>query len=133
MYFFPKTEEQALAEGYSWSDREDIVYKTSKLANSLPEKIADTNEDILNEIIGCENCRNGYRIVQGELNLLRKMNLPIPHECPKCRENKRFTRMTKPKLYNRNCMKCKADIYTPYAPDRPEIVYCVKCYQAEFL
>ena len=133
MHFFPKTKEQALTEGYSWSDREDTVYKTSKLANSLPEKIADTNEDILNEIIGCENCRNGYRIVQGELNLLRKMNLPIPHECPKCRENKRFTRMTKPKLYNRNCMKCKADIYTPYAPDRPEIVYCVKCYQAEFL
>ena len=133
MYFFPKAEEQALAEGYNWSNKEDMVYNITKPVDSLPDKILDTNDDILNEVIGCKNCSKGYKIVHGELNLLRKMNLPIPHECPKCRENKRFDKMTKPKLYNRNCMKCKANIYTPYAPDRSEIVYCVKCYQGEFL
>ena len=130
--FFPKTKEQALAEGYSWSDKKDNFYKSSINADSLPEKISDTDEIILNEIIECENCKNGYRIVQGELGLLRKMGLPLPHECPKCREARRFNRMTKPKLYNRTCAKCSVDIYTPYAPDRPEIVYCVKCYQQEF-
>ena len=31
--------------------------------------------------------------VKGELDLLRKLNLPVPHECPKCRENKRFERI----------------------------------------
>jgi hypothetical protein len=133
MKFFPKTKEKALTEGYSWSDREDTVYQTSKLAKFLPEKIIDTKDDILSEVIECENCKRGYKIAQGELNLLRKMNLPIPHECPKCRENKRFARLNKPKLYNRTCAKCDANIYTPYAPDRPEIVYCVKCYQGEFL
>lgn len=132
MRFFKKTKEQALEEGYGWSDMKDTLHKVSKLADSLPDKIIDTSEDILNEIIECQNCKRGYKIVQGELNLLRKMNLPVPHECPKCRENRRFDRMTKPIFYNRTCSKCGADIYTPYSPDRPDIVYCVKCYQEEF-
>jgi hypothetical protein len=132
MRFFPKTKEQAIKEGFAWSDREDTVYSVSKPATSLPEKIIETGEDILKEVIGCENCGNGYRIVQGEYDLLRKMNLPVPHECPKCRENRRFSRMNKLGMYHRTCDKCNINIYTPYAPDRPEIVYCVKCYQGEF-
>ena len=130
--FFSKTKEEALKEGYSWSDKEDTIYKTTKKANSLPNKIDDTGEDILNEIIECENCKRGYKITKGELNLLRKMNLPIPHECPKCRENKRFERMTKPKMYHRTCAKCNANIYTPYSSLDSKIVYCIKCYQQEF-
>ena len=75
--------------------------------------------------------RDRYKIIAIEYELLRKMNLPIPRECPKCRENKRFSRMTMPGLYNRNCAKCNTEVRTPYAPGRPEIVYCEKCYQQE--
>jgi hypothetical protein len=132
MRFFQKTKEQVIKEGYGWENTEGTVYKISKKANFLLEKIADTGEDILNEVIECENCGKGYKIVQGEYDLLRKINLPIPHECPRCRESRRFARLNKPGLYNRICAKCNADIYTPYAPERPEIVYCVKCYQQEF-
>ncbi|MCM2338994.1 MAG: hypothetical protein NDI62_00875 [Burkholderiales bacterium] len=133
MRFFPKTKEEALREGYSWSDKEDTFHESSFGADFLPEKIIDTDESILGKIIECEKCKNGFKIVKGELDLLHKINLPVPHLCPKCRENERFERMTKPKMYNRKCMKCNIDIYTPYSPDRPEIVYCVKCYQQEFV
>lgn len=133
MRFFPKTKEEALAEGYSWSDEESLLPASTIKAVALPDTITETNDSILDEIIECADCKRAYKIVQGELGLLRKMGLPLPHECPKCRENKRFARMTKPKLYHRNCDKCEAPIYTPYAPDDPRIVYCVKCYQAEFL
>ncbi len=78
------------------------------------------------------SCKRGYKIIQGELELLRKIGLSIPQECPKCRETRRFTRMNRPGMYHRVCAKCNVNIYTPYAPDRPEIVYCVKCYQQEF-
>ncbi len=101
-------------------------------SEALPQTIAETSESILQEIIECMSCKRSYKIVQGELDLLRKMNLPIPHECTKCRESRRFTRMNRPGMYHRNCDKCKKEIYTPYYPDRPEIVYCVKCYQQEF-
>ena len=132
MRFFPKTKEQALLEGYTWDDTENPNNKFTIKAESLPDTILETTESILQEVIECFSCGRGYRIVQGEFDLLRKMNLPVPHECPKCRENKRFARMTKPKMHNRTCMKCNVDIYTPYAPEDPKIVYCVKCYQQEF-
>ncbi len=133
MRFFPKNKEEALKEGYSWEEEEVKEYKTSVDSSFLPDTIKETDESILNETIKCSTCIRGYKIAKGEFDLLRKMNLPIPHECPRCRENKRFNRMNKPGMYNRTCAKCSTDIYTPYAPDRPEIVYCVRCYQQEFL
>ncbi len=133
MRFFPKTKEQALSMGYTWDDKENPSPESTIKASDLPETIKETDDSILNEIIECGNCRRSYKIVQGELNLLRKMGLPVPHECPKCRENARFARMTKPKMYHRSCAKCGDAIYTPYPPDDPRIVYCVKDYQAEFL
>ncbi|MGH7249607.1 MAG: hypothetical protein ACREGC_01400, partial [Minisyncoccia bacterium] len=133
MLFFPKTKEQALADGYSWEEYENPTHPATLKASAIPDTLNDTNESILDEVLECANCGRGYKIVKGEFDLLRKMNLPVPHECPKCRENKRFARMTKPKMYHRNCMKCNAPIYTPYAKEEPKIVYCVKCYQQEFM
>lgn len=134
MRFFPKTKEEAISLGCEWSDIENPNHTTTLDASSLPDTIDNTDDSsILKEIIGCANCGRAYRIVEGELNLLKKMNLPIPHECPKCRENKRFERMNLIKLYKRNCMKCGIDINTPYSTSRSEIVYCAKCYQQEFI
>ncbi len=132
MRFFPKTKEQALIEGYYWGETENLGYPISIKSSSLPDTIKETSELILNETIGCSVCNRAYKITKGEIDLLRKMNLPLPHECPKCRENKRFSRLNLPKLYKRICAKCKKEINTAFSPDHPEIVYCVKCYQQEF-
>ena len=131
MRFFPKTKEQALAEGYSWSDKPDTIHETTIEADFLPDTIEKTNENILNEIIRCLNCNRGYKITKGEFDLLHKMNLPLPHECSKCRENRRFSRLNLPKLYKRICAKCKKEINTAFAPGRPEIIYCESCYNKE--
>jgi hypothetical protein len=133
MKFFPKTKEEVLSQGYLWDDTENPTYPITVKSQDLPDTIQNTNDSILNEVIECANCSRGYKIVKGELDLLLKMILPVPHECPKCRENERFDRENKPGMYHRTCAKCSADIYTPYALERPEIVYCVKCYQQEFI
>jgi len=133
MRFFPKTKEEAISLGCTWSDIENSNYKITINSSKLPDEIKYTSDSILNEIIECVDCGRAYKIVEGELNLLRKMNLPIPHKCQKCRENTRFERMDSTKLYKRNCMKCSKDINTPYSPYNPEIVYCEKCYQQEVL
>ena len=133
MRFFPKTKERALSEGYSWTDAESPAYPITISSSSIPDTIEETNKSILNETIGCAICVHAYKITKGEFNLLRKVDLPLPRECPKCRENRRFSKLNPPKLYKRTCAKCKQEITTAFAPDRPEVVYCEKCYQEEFL
>ena len=59
------------------------------------------------------------------------MNIPVPRRCFFCRHHDRITRRGPFKLWKRNCDKCKKEIRTNYAPERPEIVYCEKCYQQE--
>lgn len=133
MRFFPKTKAEVLAMGYVWDDTENPSHLTTLKSENLPDTIKETTDAVLEEIMECANCKRGYKIMQEELSLLRKIGLPLPHECPKCRENERFSRMNKPGLYHRNCAKCGGQIYTPYSPKDPRIVYCVKDYQAEFL
>jgi hypothetical protein len=130
--FFPKTKEAVAKEGYEWNDFENPTLEATIKSKSLPDTIKETTDSILEEVIECSKCSHSYRIVKGELGLLRKMGLPLPHECSRCRESARFARMNRPGMYHRACDKCKEPIYTPYAPDRPEIVYCVKDYQALF-
>jgi len=132
MRFMPKSRSEALSMGYSWDDTDSAIVDCTIKHSDLPQTIKTTDDSVLKEIIECIQCKRSYKIVQGELDLLRKMNLPLPHECPKCRENRRFSRMNRPGMYHRTCDKCNINIYTLYASDRPEIVYCVKCYQQEF-
>jgi CxxC-x17-CxxC domain-containing protein len=133
MKFLPKTREEAERLGYSWHENENPKIQPTMKSTSLSETISEVEDGILKEIIECGSCSRPYKIVQGEIDLLRKMNLPLPHDCPKCREDKRFARENKPGMYHRKCAKCAEDIYTPYSPDTPRIVYCVKCYQQEFI
>lgn len=131
--WFPKTKEEVKAMGLEWHEGEGNPYIITKQATDLPDRAGDINEDILKEVIACEMCGKAFRFVQGELNLLKRFQLPFPHQCPNCRHNARFARTNLPYLYDRTCKKCGKDIKTSYAPDRPEIVYCVECYQAEIV
>ncbi len=133
MQFFPKTKEQAISEGYFWLDIEKPRHKISLQSSSLPDTIKETDKVILNETIGCSICGYAYKITKGELGLLNKMNLPLPHECPKCRDSRRLSRLSPIKLYKRFCAKCNSAINTAFAPDRTEVIYCEKCYQQEFI
>jgi hypothetical protein len=131
--FFPKTKEEALEKGYTWYDEEEQQTTATIKGENLPETISEVDESILKEVISCTICERRYKIATLEYDLLRKMKIPIPDRCLKCREKARFEKLQMPRFYNRTCMKCTNPIRTSYAPGRPEIVYCVKCYQQEFI
>jgi hypothetical protein len=130
--FFPKTKEQAITSGYTWNDEVELQPEATISGKDLPETIAEVDDLILNEVISCTTCDRKYKIASLEFDLLRKMNMPLPNRCLKCREESLFNKLQKPGLYDRVCAKCNSSIRTSYAPDRPEIVYCEKCYQQEF-
>jgi hypothetical protein len=140
--YFPLSKEEISANGYNWMEREKPEYSVSILARDLPNHIKDTNEDILNLIIECESCKRPYRIIQNEHIFLKRFNLPLPRKCFECRHQERFKKVNPLKLWRRACMcdkenhfhgteKCQVEFETSYSPDRPEIVYCEKCYQQE--
>ena len=128
----PLTKEEAAAQGFRW---EDDIQKTEGKETLKPEEIRDhirdVEDSITKEVLACVDCNRNYRITEAELLFYRKMILPIPRKCFYCRHKNRIERRGPYKFWDRHCAKCNKDIVTNYAPNRPEIVYCEKCYQQE--
>jgi hypothetical protein len=131
--YFPLTEAEIKDKGYNWLNRDKSEYNITHKNEDLPENIKDIKNDILDIIIECENCKKGYKIIQSEYEFLKRFSLPIPRKCFECRHKERFVQVNPPRLWHRKCMHedCANEFETSYSPDRPEIVYCEKCYQQE--
>ena len=135
--YFPLTKEQAIKQGYNWYDKPKSEYKATIKAKDLPDNIKDVDDSILKEVIECNNSdcagSNVFRIIPQELKFYKKMNLPLPHLCPDCRHRERIKQRNPLKLWKRQCMNkgCTNTFETTYSPERPEIVYCEKCYNKE--
>ncbi len=128
----PLSKEEALVRGFRWEEKmQKTEGKETMNPENIPDHIKDVLDSITNEILRCTNCNRNYKITNQELLFYRKMNVPIPRKCFYCRYQNRIVRRGPYKFWTRNCAKCKKEIITNYAPDRPEIVYCEKCYQQE--
>ena len=133
--YIPLNREEAKEEGFVWRDPNAREFQTTIKAPDLPDSIKDVKEDIVSEIIACENCKRAYRIIPSELQFYKRIGLPLPHKCYNCRFLERYKFINSPKLYHRSCMKegCTNEFETSYSPVCKEIVYCEKCYQNEVI
>jgi len=138
---YPLSQGECADKNLKWKESEDKNYKSTIQAEDLPDNIRDTDESILNEVISCqhadkncnENCITAFRILPEELKLYKRLSLALPRLCPNCRHYQKVKQHNLPVLWHRKCMKegCPNEFETTYSPDRPEIVYCEKCYQKE--
>ena len=130
--FFPLSKEEILTKGYRWRDPELHSYKITKYPKDLPDHIKDASDEILKEVIACADCNRGFRIVRMELDFLRRMNLPLPRECPFCRIGKKFDEWVKEsKLVKRVCDKCGAEFESPHTEQDCPKILCKKCWLQE--
>ncbi len=129
--YFPLAKEAALERGWRWKDKEDTRYQVTMPASQLPDHVKDAGDSVAKEIIECASCGRAYRIIGQELDLLRRLGLPLPRVCFECRHRARLSRMSPMRFYDRVCAKCGNPIRTSYAPERPEIVYCESCFNRE--
>ncbi len=154
------TEEEVRERGYVWRKVEERNYSVTMKPDTIPSSISEVSDSILTEVIGCEHegacaeqCATAFRITPSELAFYRKMKIPLPHLCPSCRHFQRVKQRNPLILWERSCEcaggfsgkgnyknavahshgveKCPNKFQTTYSPDRPEIVYCESCYQAE--
>ncbi|MFA6992582.1 MAG: hypothetical protein WC269_04890 [Candidatus Gracilibacteria bacterium] len=128
--YFPLSKEEAIKQGYNWSDAEEKKPQASKTvtADQIPDSINDVTDEILDWAIECEKSKRLFKITLHELKFYRTHNLPIPHLHSDERHMIRLNLRTPRKLWTRKCASCGADINTTYSPDRSEVVYCEKCY-----
>ena len=158
--YFPKEKEEIIKNGYSYRVSLEKDYQTTIRSEDLPDHIKDVPESIIKEAIACPNngsvltqCTKAYRIIKSELDFLKNNNIALPRYCPNCRHYKRLKQRNPLKLWHAKCQcvgsnyrnekykntiehihgdkPCSNEFETSYAPNRPEIIYCEKCYQAE--
>jgi hypothetical protein len=147
--YYPLEEAQVLSCGLKWKNEVPRTYEIDIRAEDLPDHINDVDESIIGKVIACEHnqscneqCTEAFKIRAEDLQFYKKMNLALPRLCPNCRHFQRLKKRNPLKLWHRTCMcdqtnhnhgegKCQVEFETSYAPDRPEIVYCEKCYQQE--
>jgi hypothetical protein len=124
--YYPLGEEDVKAQGFKWQPKNQKEYLEQTC--QVPAAIAEVPETIVNEILACECCGKNYKIVVQELGFYRKHGIPIPRKCADCRHLDRLKLKNLRKLWDRQCSNCACAVKTTFAPDRPEIVYCEKCY-----
>ncbi|MEK7508041.1 MAG: hypothetical protein AAB602_03085 [Patescibacteria group bacterium] len=152
--YMPLAKEEALEQGLKWEDRVLGTFgKETIKPENMPDLIVDVPDSITTEILSCAGCNKNYNIVKPELDLLRRFDVPIPRLCPDCRYLNRISLRPPRKLWHRVCRcagaasdgdahrntashfhgaeRCPNEFETSYSPDRPEIVYCEKCYLSE--
>jgi len=124
--YYPLTKEEAIKKGYTWKDPDKRDYLPQTYV--VPEYIDEVKDEIINQILACENCKKNYKITEEELGFYKKQLLPIPRECHDCRHKNRFNLRNKRHLNKMNCKKCGMEIETTFEKDSDAIVYCEKCY-----
>lgn len=148
--YFPLSKEKMVSNGYMYREPTEREYNITLLSHDIPDHIKDISDSIISEIISCPNngseltqCTKAYRITTEELSFLRHYNIALPRFCPNCRHYDRLKQRNPLKLWHRSCMcenkehghvgKCEVEFETSYAQERPEIIYCEKCYQQEVM
>ncbi|MDD5623545.1 MAG: hypothetical protein PHI23_02455 [Candidatus Peribacteraceae bacterium] len=131
--YYLLAKEEALKRGWRWKHVEDDIPKVSRTipASQLPAHIENVPDDILHWAITCEATSRPFKLVKPELELYRKMQLPVPHLHPDERHRRRMALRNPRHLWKRQCAKCRKEIQTTYGPDRPEKVSCEECYLKE--
>jgi Zn ribbon nucleic-acid-binding protein len=123
---FPLTKEEVEAQGLRWRDEDKKEYAPQTY--NVPDEIADVPDSITEKVLACESCKKNFKIVPQEIKFYREFNLAVPNQCWICRHKARMA-LKNPRVINqRNCSKCGTQIFTTYAPERPEPIYCEKCY-----
>jgi hypothetical protein len=108
--FEPLSREEVLAKGFRWREPHTRDYKISLPPERVPNTVAEVDDSITSEIIGClhggtcnEKCTTAFRIVPDELRFYRAMNLPLPNLCPNCRHYQRVAKRSPMNLWHRRC------------------------------
>jgi hypothetical protein len=155
MEYIPLSETEARTLGSSFRHKEVKKHAITLEVKNHPLSFFTIPDSITNEVIECfhqgtcrDACTGAFRVTTGELDMYRKLKLPLPRLCPNCRHARRFSARNKQTLTKQRCMcdgavyknsrlhehgsdRCRETFLTTYTPHTQAIVYCDRCYKEE--
>ncbi|MBU0667986.1 hypothetical protein KJ951_00430, partial [Patescibacteria group bacterium] len=81
--YYPLKKEECAGMGLKWKDSEETPRQGG--AKKAVETIAEVTDSIFGDVLRCEDCGKGYKIIAQELAFYRGADLPLPHVCADCR------------------------------------------------
>jgi hypothetical protein len=116
------------AKGLRWLEKSNLSQNYAGNYVDLPDSLKELTQEITKQILKSKITGSLYKVLPTELEFYKKTNLALPRIAPDERHLSRLLKRNPRKLFNRECDKCGVEVNTIYAPDRPEKVYCEKCY-----
>ncbi len=132
--YYPLARKQALDQGFRWADDPPITTGQETMTlDRLPTQPEKYTEDLLKEVLKCQQCGKNYRLIAQELAFYTRLHLPIPRRCFHCRHARRMTLRNVRSLFPGQCARCRAAFQTSYTSDQQQEfrIYCEACYQKE--
>lgn len=66
----------------------------------------------------CNRCNKQFLIIDQEQVFLQNKELPLPLQCPSCRQQRRLMLRGGRQLFRTKCQQCGKDIVTVYDPQK---------------
>ncbi|QQR83284.1 hypothetical protein IPJ72_05800 [Candidatus Peregrinibacteria bacterium] len=127
--YYPLTKNEALKQGWTWSDYEVSVQAERVIpASRLPDDINDIPNDILNWAIECEATGKPFKVIAQELKFYRDHHLPIPRRHPDVRHADRLALKNPYHLVEINCHNCQKEVQTSHPNPKEKVIFCDDCY-----
>ncbi len=79
----------------------------------------------------CQSCKSEFIIELEDFSFFKKIGVPPPTWCPRCRFLRRMTFVNERSLYKRVCGNCNRFIISTYDTSTKLIVWCTECYLSD--
>ena len=156
--FFPMDRDSSESAGFTWRSAPSRDLNGEKLidAPDSPDSFNVTGSGIIRcaDDGKCNHqCSERFLYLPAEVDFYKRAKLPLPDKCFNCRHMERMYFIRPFRITKRSCRcdgatsknrdysntavhfhgvhPCPNEFETSYAPDRPEIIYCEQCYNAE--
>ena len=78
----------------------------------------------------CNKCGKQFLIIEQEQKFLQQKGLPMPTQCPSCRQLRRLALRGGRRLFKSKCQKCGKEIVVSYDPQKvKQAIYCKEDYE----
>ena len=127
--YFPEDEASATEKGFQWQHEATGIFGKETITNdNMPQTIEEVDDSILKEVLVDEKTNQNFRITAGELSFHRQMGIPLPRRSFETRHQDRMSKRNPRNIWKRKTNDGK-EVWTTYAPDRPETILSEEEYQ----